>query len=50
MKYKDDIDIAVLETNDGSTVAIYSRSRVGHSDLGKNRKRVEALIDTLSSA
>lgn len=47
LKFKDDVDIAVLPAGEGSTLAIYSRSRVGYSDLGKNKKRVEALLATL---
>lgn len=45
--FKDDVDIAVLPHPDGATIAIFSRSRVGYSDLGVNRKRVEALIGSL---
>lgn len=54
MKYKDDIDILVLpaELDDsistkGSKLAIYSRSRIGHSDMGANKKRVQQLLDGL---
>lgn len=47
MRFKDDIDIEVLPAEAGSTFAIYSRSRVGHSDLGKNRKRIKTLIQML---
>ena len=50
LRFKDDVDIRVLpveglpEGQVGSHIAIYSRSRVGYSDLGANKKRVEALI------
>ncbi|WOI52554.1 DUF1499 domain-containing protein [Parvularcula sp. LCG005] len=46
-KFKDDVDIAVLPGAAGSTVAIYSRSRVGKGDFGKNKKRVHGLIADL---
>lgn len=39
MRFKDDVE---LEEEDG-TVHVRSASRVGYSDLGANRKRVEAL-------
>ena len=50
LRFKDDVDIRVLPVDGlqqgqvGSHVAIYSRSRVGYSDLGANKKRVEALL------
>jgi uncharacterized protein (DUF1499 family) len=41
MRFKDDV---YLETNnDAGQVEVMSRSRVGYSDLGKNRERVESL-------
>lgn len=55
MKFKDDVDILVMpaEAGDpngarGARLAIYSRSRVGHSDLGANRKRVNAMLARLN--
>ncbi|MEO1015929.1 MAG: DUF1499 domain-containing protein [Pseudomonadota bacterium] len=47
LRFKDDIDARVVESPGGATVAIYSRSRVGYSDLGANRKRVERLLADL---
>lgn len=45
MRFKDDVDIEVIPLEDGkATFAIYSRSRLGYSDLGANRKRVSDLI------
>lgn len=50
MRYKDDVDIRVVGEQgldagqSGSRLAVYSRSRVGYSDLGANKKRVEALL------
>ena len=52
MRYKDDIDILILPaegTSTDSRLAIYSRSRVGYSDMGANRKRVLGLLDSLKS-
>ena len=53
--FKDDIDIMVSEPDEAAstdsnaaTLAIYSRSRVGYSDMGANRKRVNKLLHTLT--
>lgn len=49
MRYPDYISIAVLDAVDsGSTVAVYSRSIYGHSDLGVNHERVESWLDALA--
>jgi uncharacterized protein (DUF1499 family) len=52
MRFKDDVDLQILPV-DGqpakSTFAAYSRSRVGYSDLGANRKRLDALSGALMS-
>ncbi|ADM10127.1 hypothetical protein PB2503_10379 [Parvularcula bermudensis HTCC2503] len=48
LKFKDDIDIQIIPTEaGGSTLAIYSRSRLGKSDFGVNKKRIEALLSKL---
>ena len=54
MRFKDDVNVLVLPADaDGPSLhhhcrlAIYSSSRVGHSDLGANRKRVKYLLDCL---
>jgi hypothetical protein len=50
LRFKDDIDIHVLPVAGqgadeiGAQLAIYSRSRIGYSDLGANAKRVAALL------
>ncbi|OEH86466.1 hypothetical protein BHU72_13415 [Desulfuribacillus stibiiarsenatis] len=41
MKYKDDVEFYIDEAN--QVIHIRSASRVGHSDLGLNRKRYEEL-------
>jgi len=49
--FKDDVDVAV-KTRDGSDSVLYVRSasRVGHSDLGVNRRRVQRLLDAVETA
>lgn len=51
LRFKDDIDVHVLPSEDGqgARIAIYSRSRLGYSDLGANRKRVAKFIHELTS-
>ena len=50
MRFKDAIDIEIIAIDDGrSTLAIYSRSRIGYSDLGANEKRVKKLIGKLTT-
>lgn len=51
LRFKDDIDIAVLPAAGAageSEVAIYSRSRIGYSDLGTNAKRVKEILAAIS--
>lgn len=50
MKFKDDVDIQVIENSaNESSLAVYSRSRVGYSDMGANRKRVETIVSGLGA-
>ncbi len=51
MRYPDYISVRFIDRPDGTaTLAIFSRSRFGHSDLGVNRKRVAAWIKALGQA
>lgn len=52
LRFKDDVFIRVLAVDDQAdraTLAVYSRSRVGHSDFGKNRSRVTRLLEVLKA-
>ncbi|GAK34238.1 hypothetical protein JCM17846_27130 [Iodidimonas nitroreducens] len=51
MRFPDIITVRIYPAGDGgSTLAIYSRSVYGHSDLGANRKRVERWLAVISPA
>ena len=51
MRFPDIITVRIFPAGDGgSTLAIYSRSVYGHSDLGANRKRVERWLAVISPA
>lgn len=45
--FKDDVTIAVTADDGGSTLHIRSASRVGYSDLGVNKRRVDSFFDAL---
>lgn len=48
MRFPDTIVVRFLERPGGrSTIAIYSRSQLGYSDLGANRARIERWLDKL---
>jgi uncharacterized protein (DUF1499 family) len=44
MRFKDDVEFEV----EGDVVHVRSASRLGHSDLGVNRRRVEQLREALA--
>ena len=49
--FVDDVAVAFLSVDAGhATLAIYSRSRVGYSDLGANRRRVRRWLAAVTSA
>jgi uncharacterized protein (DUF1499 family) len=47
-RFVDDLELLLAE--DGRRIDVRSASRVGHSDLGVNRRRVEALRQALREA
>lgn len=47
-RYVDDVEFDLRPA--AGTIAVRSASRLGHSDMGANRKRVEALREALESA
>jgi uncharacterized protein (DUF1499 family) len=48
MRFPDTIDVEIVPVGDDkSTLAIYSRSLVGHGDLGVNRARIERWLAAL---
>jgi len=48
MRFPDTIVVRFLERPGGrSTIALYSRSQLGHSDMGVNRKRIERWLERL---
>lgn len=51
LRFADDVDVKfALAEESGSRVCVYSRSRIGWSDLGTNRKRVETWLSKLDAA
>lgn len=49
LRFKDDVNVQFIDLGEGqSSFAIYSRSRVGHSDLGTNKKRVMRWVEQLA--
>ncbi|PSQ97352.1 MAG: DUF1499 domain-containing protein [Bacteroidetes bacterium SW_9_63_38] len=48
--FKDDVDVAVDSISDGSRLHVRSASRLGHSDLGVNRRRVQHLLSRVDDA
>jgi uncharacterized protein (DUF1499 family) len=48
--FPDYISVRAVQAEDGAALAIWSRSRYGHSDLGVNRRRIEGWLEALGAA
>lgn len=48
--FKDDVQVAVRAQDDGSVLHARSASRVGKSDLGVNRRRMQRLLRHIEAA
>lgn len=45
--FKDDVDVAVESRSGGSMLHLRSASRVGHNDLGVNRRRAHCILSAV---
>jgi uncharacterized protein (DUF1499 family) len=51
MRFPDTVDALVVGRGEGrSTVALYSRSQVGYSDLGVNRARIARWLERIGES
>ena len=51
MRFPDTVTVRFLDLGDGrSSIALYSRSKVGHSDLGANEARAGAWLKAVAAA
>lgn len=51
LRFPDTITVRIVEINGArSSLAIYSRSKFGHSDFGANRRRIEAWLAAIRAA
>jgi uncharacterized protein (DUF1499 family) len=46
--FMDDVEIAIASDHTGSILHVRSSSRVGHSDLGVNRRRVQRIVKKIN--
>lgn len=50
MRFPDTVVVRIVGRGEsGATLAIYSRSQIGYSDLGVNRRRVERWLDGIAA-
>jgi uncharacterized protein (DUF1499 family) len=51
MRFPDTVDVEIFPVDaDHATLAVYSRSQLGHYDFGTNLRRVRALLEALGPA
>lgn len=50
MGFPDYVSVRVFATATGASLAVFSRSRFGHSDLGTNRRRLEDWMAAIDAA
>jgi uncharacterized protein (DUF1499 family) len=49
MRFPDTINVLIIPISaDASTLALYSRSQIGYSDWGVNRKRLERWLERIA--
>lgn len=48
-RFPDYITVQAFETQGGAALAIYSRAVIGYSDMGVNRKRIKAWLESLQA-
>jgi uncharacterized protein (DUF1499 family) len=49
-RFPDYITVQAFEEQGGAALAIYSRAVIGYSDMGVNRKRIRAWLESLQAA
>lgn len=51
MRFRDDITVQIVPVSETTaSIALYSRSRLGYSDLGANAKRIKHWLSLLKAA
>lgn len=49
MGFPDYVSVRIVKTDTGSTLTAYSRARIGYSDMGVNRARLERWLASLNA-